>query len=58
MVTGVKKQDYRSNALYRMTGLYLKDPQNNPMPSEEFLDEVEANFVSSYPIKTRKGSKK
>ena len=49
-----KKQDYRSNALYRMTGLYLKEPQTHPMPSEEFLDEVESNFVEFLSDKDKK----
>jgi len=39
------KLDYKANALYRMSGLYLKDPQSFPMPTKKFLDDVEKNFV-------------
>lgn len=53
---GVKagKQDWRSNALYRMTGLYLTRPAEHKMPSEEFLDEVEKNFVQYLSDKDKK----
>jgi len=54
------KLDYRSNALYRMSGLYLKEPQNYPMPTEEFLDRVERDFVEylSDKDKKRRGKKR
>ena len=48
------KQDYRSNAIYRMSGNYLTNPQDFPMPSEEFLDEVEKNFVQFLSDKDKK----
>jgi len=48
------KRDFRANALYRMSGLYLKEPENYPMPSEEFLDEVEKNFVEYLSDKDKK----
>ncbi len=48
------KRDFRANALYRMTGLYLKEPQTFPMPSEEFLDEVEKDFVQFLSDKDKK----
>jgi DNA invertase Pin-like site-specific DNA recombinase len=54
------KRDWRSNALMRMTGLYNKEPQNYPMPTEKFLDEVEKNFVEylSDKDKNRRGKKR
>jgi hypothetical protein len=54
------KLDYRSNALYRMSGLYLKEPYNYPMPTEEFLDRVERDFVEylSDKDKKRRGKKR
>jgi len=48
------KRDFRANALLRMTGLYLKDPDQHPMPSEEFLDEVEKDFVQFLSDKDKK----
>jgi DNA invertase Pin-like site-specific DNA recombinase len=48
------KLDYRANALYRMSGLYLKDPDQHEMPSEEFLDEVEKNFFQYLSDKDKK----
>ena len=48
------KRDFRANALYRMSGLYLKEPQNYPMPSEEFLDSVEKDFVQFLSDKDKK----
>lgn len=48
------KPDFRANALYRMTGLYLKDPDQHPMPSEDFLDDVEKNFVMFLSDKDKK----
>jgi DNA invertase Pin-like site-specific DNA recombinase len=38
------KLDFKSNALYRMTGLYLKDPINFKQPSQEFIEEVLTDF--------------
>jgi len=48
------KQDWRSNALYRMSGNYLTNPQSFPMPSEEFLDEVERDFAQFLSDKDKK----
>jgi DNA invertase Pin-like site-specific DNA recombinase len=48
------KQDYRSNALYRMSGNYLTNPQTYPMPSEKFLDAVEKDFVEYLSDKDKK----
>lgn len=54
--TGVKdgKQDWRGNALYRMTGLYLTRPQEHTMPTEEFLDMVEKEFAQFLSDKDKK----
>ena len=54
------KLDYRSNALYRMTGLYLKEPFEYPMPTEAFLERVEKDFVEylSDKDKKRRGKKR
>jgi len=38
------KLDFKSNALYRMTGLYLKDPIQFEQPSQEFIEEVLTDF--------------
>jgi len=48
------KLDYRSNALYRMSGNYLTNPKKFPMPSEEFLDEVEKDFAQFLSDKDKK----
>ena len=54
------KVDYRSNALYRMSGLYLKEPYEYPMPTKTFLDEVEKDFPEylSDKDKKRRGKKR
>jgi DNA invertase Pin-like site-specific DNA recombinase len=54
------KLDYRANALYRMTGLYNKEPQDYPMPTEDFLDKVEKDFPEylSDKDKNRRGKKR
>lgn len=55
-VTGKKKGklDYRSNALYRMTGLYLKDPINFAQPTTEFIEEVLTDFPKFLSDKDKK----
>ena len=54
------KLDYRANALMRMTGLYNKEPQNYPMPTEKFLDKVEKDYIEylSDKDKNRRGKKR
>ena len=44
----------------RMTGLYNKEPQNYPMPTEEFLDMVEKDYIEylSDKDKNRRGKKR
>lgn len=48
------KLDYRANALYRMSGLYLKDPDKFPMPTEDFLNKVERDFAEYLSDKDKK----
>lgn len=48
------KLDYRSNALYRMTGLYLKDPINFFQPSQELIEEVLLDFPDFLSDKDKK----
>jgi len=48
------KLDYRSNALYRMTGLYLKEPFKFPMPTPKFIQEVLTDFPKFLSDKDKK----
>jgi len=48
------KLDYRANALLRMTGNYMKNPMEYKMPTEDFLDKVEKEYVEYLSDKDKK----
>lgn len=48
------KQNYAANALYRMTGLYMKEPWNYQPPSYDYMNEVITDFPKYLSDKDKK----